>query len=219
MGALKKYHLSPGDRFHWLVAVSSLPPRRSGTWWLFRCDCGVTREAAASLVVNGRWNSCGCHRSDKTTKHGMWKHPVYRVWTAMVARCHNPHNPAWDYYGGRGITVCDRWRASFSDFWADMAEGYEPSLELDRIDNNQGYRPGNTRWATDAEQGRNKRSNVMIETPEGLKNVTDAARDAGLAPSTLRVRLRLGWPADKLFIKSTPRQHRKEVSRLWSREK
>jgi hypothetical protein len=201
MPAPKKHHLSPGDRFQRLVALKALPPRREGTWWLFVCDCGTIKPISVSNVVRGRSGSCGCLFKDRVTQHGMCQHPIYKVWGSLIRRCHSPSDPGWKHYGARGIAVCERWRASFSDFW---------------IDNDQGYEPGNVRWATRAQQSRNRQDTVIIETPSGPKTVTDAAKDAGLRRSTLQVRLDRGWPADKLFIAPTPRQHRNRVSRLWS---
>jgi hypothetical protein len=88
--------------------------------------------------------------------HGMSSTPEYFAWAAMLSRCHNPANPRYDDYGGRGITVCDRWRADFAAFLADVGRRPSPAHSLDRIDNDRGYEPGNCRWATAYVQARNR---------------------------------------------------------------
>ena len=91
--------------------------------------------------------------------------PTYTTWAHIVQRCTNPKNKAWKNYGGRGITVCDRWRDSFDAFVDDMGE--KPAgLSIDRIDNERGYEPGNCRWATRAEQHANKRPSSLQQPPE-----------------------------------------------------
>lgn len=88
--------------------------------------------------------------------HGGVGTPEYAAWGAMVQRCTNPNHPRWKYYGARGITICTRWRESFAAFIADVGrrpEGYE----LDRINNDGHYEPGNVRWTTKAESRRNRR--------------------------------------------------------------
>lgn len=88
--------------------------------------------------------------------------PEHRVWRGMQERCYNARRQDWPDYGGRGITVCDRWRDSFETFLADMGPRPSPKHSVDRIDNAKGYEPGNCRWATATEQARNRR-NVKLD--------------------------------------------------------
>ena len=87
----------------------------------------------------------------------VWRTPEYRTWERMLSRCGNPRNISYKNYGARGITVCDRWRESFLAFLEDMGIKPDPSLTLERIDNDKGYEPGNCRWATRADNLANRR--------------------------------------------------------------
>ena len=107
-------------------------------------------------------------QSKAMTRHGLEGTPTYHCWTAMNQRCYNPKHPYYADYGGRGITVCARWRHSFENFLDDM--GLKPGgLTLDRRDNSLGYSPGNCRWATWQEQALNRRPRKML----GMRAVFD----------------------------------------------
>ena len=124
------------------------------------CDCGNDYIGRAESLVSGNTTSCGCQHNQPKHGHassGENGNPskTYNTWQTMVRRCVDPRYAPYPYYGGQGVTVCDRWR-TFENFLSDMGERPE-GMTLDRIDNTKGYSPDNCRWATNQQQYQNKR--------------------------------------------------------------
>lgn len=134
--------------------------------------------------------------------HGMADTPTYQIWANMKDRCANPNNASFErWYGGAGISVCERWATSFENFLVDM--GKRPSgMSLDRIDGTKGYEPGNCRWATDEEQHNNKKSNRKVTYNGVTQGIAQWARATGIGENTLYLRHRKGFRPPELFMPS-----------------
>jgi hypothetical protein len=126
-------------------------------------------------------------------KHGLSYTSEYRAWQTMRLRCLEPTNQAYPRYGGRGITVCDRWLNSPEPFLKDMGPKPSPKHELDRIDNDGPYEPGNCRWATRTESSRNRRSNRILEYNGERRTLAEWCERFRLPRDTVRKRLESGW--------------------------
>lgn len=157
-----------------------------------QCDCGHVRDMEATSLRRGRTVSCGCVRRERqlaaNTKHGFAGTPTYRSWHGMIDRCYDPKCGRYSSYGGKGITVCDRWRHSFETFLSDMGERPE-GRTLDRIDNNGNYEPANCRWSTLVEQQANRTVTRTLTAFGETLPVAEWCRRAGLNPETLSWRL------------------------------
>lgn len=190
-----------GNQFGRLTAIAYLGKRNGAQRWRCECKCGKTIEVQGGNLATGHTKSCGCfrrevHRRDRTT-HGMFGTPEYRVWASMLTRCHNPKCMGFANYGGRGITVCERWRESFEAFYADMRPRPSPAHSIERTDNDGNYEKTNCRWVTSDVQVRNKRNNHWITFRGKTMLLADWARFAGMSKSALLNRLLRGWSVER----------------------
>jgi hypothetical protein len=182
-----------GQVFGRLTVIGFAEKRKALSYWRCKCDCGNERAAYAGHLKSGHTASCGCIHREVVTTHGMAKSLTYKIWQSMIQRCANSKDRCYPDYGGRGITVCDRWLNSFESFIEDMGERPSKDHSIDRIDNGKGYSPDNCRWATRKEQQRNRRSNRWVNVEGCAKTVAEWGEITGQDCGTIRSRLRLGW--------------------------
>jgi hypothetical protein len=187
--------------------------------FMCQCECGEACFVRAALLTNGSTKSCGCLNREmfrkRFTTHGMRRHRIYSIWGHMRHRCQNPNSSKYPIYGGRGIKVCERWQ-TFENFLADMGLPPTKKHSLDRIDVNGNYEPGNCRWATDKEQGNNRRDNRLIPFNGATRTLAEWAEVTGLERFTISNRLdNLHWSVEKSL--TTPVRaggHNKKASAL-----
>ncbi len=163
--------------------------------------CGASFEAVLSVVKSGHARYCGqaCAGAAKRT-HGeasQRRTPEYVAWLGMKQRCFSPRSTSYKHYGGRGITVCAAWRASFETFRSDMGRRPSPDHSLDRIDNDGDYEPGNVRWAPPSVQGRNRSVNRRLTVNGVTRSLVEWSEQVHIGPETLSRRLQLGWTPER----------------------
>lgn len=166
------------------------------------CACGVLTFVRHSSLISGNTTSCGCFHKEIAAenartlglRHGRYGTPEYKAWQSMKNRCYLTTHDSYKNYGGRGITVCDRWRSSFEAFFEDMGVKPGPGYSLDRIDPNKPYEPGNCRWATSKQQMNNRRANKMIAFDGKTLTLQEWAERTGINRSTISSRIKHGWP-------------------------
>lgn len=183
--------INSGDIFGELTTVQKVAGPRRGEFWLCRCSCGDKTLAYSGHLRAGMRVSCGCKPSGPTT-HNMSGSAEYKAWDNARNRCYSPNNRKYPLYGGRGISMCDRWRLSFENFIADMGRKPTPQHSLDRINRAGNYEPENCRWATIIEQNNNRCFNRHLNYLGMRVTVAEASRITGIPHATILGRLDAG---------------------------
>jgi hypothetical protein len=205
-----------GKKFGRLTVISRADNSKQGqAMWLCMCDCGTKHTVKSIILRRGISKSCGCleiearYTSQRTHGHtSSGTSPTFHSWAGMISRCTNEHHVSYPRYGGRGISVTERWH-SFQNFLDDM--GVKPDgFSLDRINNSLSYSPENCKWSDAIQQARNKSNNHLISHNGETKCLQEWADLLGISGSSLRCRLSSGWSIhDALTTKkqSSNRKH------------
>lgn len=203
-----------GQRFGMLTVTSEYEARRdkngkSYIYWKCICDCGREIWTRGTTLRYGTVKSCN-HHNKCNLKHGMVNSRLYRIYYDMKQRCLNPKNTAYEYYGGRGITICDEWLGEngFINFskWA-LSNGYDDELTIDRINTNGNYGPDNCRWADIHTQMMNRRNSLFIEHNGKSEAIMDIAQRHSLSTTTVKRRIDKGWD-EKDIVLETPKERK-----------
>lgn len=194
------------------LTVLEAAGRKDGRlFWKCQCKCGAVVETNGKSLRRGESMSCGC--ASKTNQ--FCQRPEYCTWVKMRSRCYEPRDISYKNYGARGIAVCDRWlgKGGFGNFIADMGPRPTRRHTLDRVDNDKEYSPENCRWATWAEQVRNRRSTRFYTFQNEIKTLPEWADHLGIPIDVIRGRLnKCGWSVERAL--STPRMTRSEAVKL-----
>jgi hypothetical protein len=207
-----------GKKFGKLTVIERVNGHASK--WLCRCDCGNNKVVFGGNLRRGHTQSCGCKKVPteelraRAIRHGHGapgKHSLtYASWGSMRERCNNSNASGYENYGGRGIKICERWNI-FENFLSDMGERPSPKHTLDRIDPDGNYEPTNCRWATIAEQQRNRRNTQWVEFEGEKVSLGELCEKFGVKYSLVNCRVRRGWPIREALTASR--------SQGWSRQR
>lgn len=204
-----------GQRFGRLVVAGKAGKNKWGAvLWNCLCDCGGTNIVATKDLNGASTRSCGClKRPPVRSRHGMARSPEYQAWRNMRARCSSRSYRDWHNYGGRGISVCERW-LTFENFYADM--GLRPSAlhSLDRINPDGNYEPSNCRWASEAQQHNNQRHSHFVTAFGKRQTIGQWAKETGIGRAVIGGRLARGWTAERAVSTAVHREPPTEPHRL-----
>ena len=189
--------------------VDEMAGKRYGSWTVVdsadsrhavcRCDCGNVKSVDIFDLIKGKSTKCmSCAAHERSKTHGMSKTRLYSIWKGIKRRCYQKNCASYSDYGSRGISVCPDWLHDFRAFYDwSMANGYNDTLSIDRIDNDGNYEPGNCRWATRTVQNNNTRRNHYVEYQGEMCTLADLSRLNGMSQLTIYKRLQRGWSVEE----------------------
>ncbi len=185
-----------GTKVNKLTVIAQSASKNYRSNWLCKCECGKEIVLPSYTIWRGTVISCGCHN-----KYGgltVKQNHIYRLWFYMKERCYNPGVLSFEYYGGRGITVCNEWIDDFPKFcsWA-LENGWKKGLQLDRQNNNEGYSPDNCRFTTPTINGRNKRNNKILDFMGQKKSLSEWAEIYNIKPALVSKRINANWDIER----------------------
>jgi len=184
---------------YWTVLSESSRSKSNKRMWKCLCKCGLTQDVNQSNLISGKSSKCReCSRELIRNSVKLADHRLYSTWKSMKNRCLNPNNATYSNYGGRGISVCDRW-LSFNSFVEDMFPSFEEGLTLDRIDVNGNYEVGNCRWANTETQSNNKVNSLKLHFDGSFYTEAQLARKFGISRSTIQARRLKGWSVEEMI--------------------
>lgn len=207
-----KHNDLTGLRFGALYVRKLVGSARSKRWWDCVCDCGNESFVPTGYLVSGNTSSCGCGQKKAATRncirrsvHRLTGSRLYNIWCGMKARCYRATSSNYQWYGGRGISICLEWM-DFQTFaaWA-IGSGYKDSLSIDRIEVSGNYEPQNCRWSTQLEQASNKQKTRRLSFNGDNLTLNEWSGITGIGTTTLANRVRAGWsPEEILTVRPNP---------------
>lgn len=182
-----------------VVCLSEVKKKKA--YWRCQCSCGTIRDVKSDSLTSGKSQSCGCFSRDCRKTHGRSRTGdlTYESWRSIRYRCENPSCKAYPRYGGRGISVCERWRL-FENFISDMGERPSKKYSIERIDNDGNYEPSNCRWADMVEQGNNREYCKRFHFLGKSQTLTQWAREFGVARHLVFSRIKRGCDLQEALL-------------------
>lgn len=187
-----------GKKYNMLTVLE----KKEHGYYLCECDCGNLKEIKKYNFTSGETRSCGCYYKEtrflNNKKHGLSKHPLYKTWHNIRARCKNPNATKYNLYGGKGIKICYEWDNSFKNFYDwSIKNGWEKGLTIERKDNNKNYEPNNCKWANYKEQNNNTSQNHKLTFKGKTMNIVQWAEYLNISQKMLSERIRRGWSIER----------------------